>query len=384
MSAVPHTASDQTVLPRLKDLAPIVGNHYLVSGLSSFERALLATDGTFTVLLEALKKTQIDVIVSRNAEVAADKDAAEILHMCEGDVIWRREVNLVQSSTGEPLVYACSIVDPSVFTSDQQDQLVKTKIGLGRVIASMEAISCRRLLGFAMERGGGHLQAFGLPDDTESLCKSYTIEIDGKPAAFITEKMPRPLFSESEDAAERCVELNELGRKKVLLGLGSNQGNRIENFVEAVAELRLRGVELIACSAIYETSPVGMLSDKQFANAVAVATFDGSFAHLLSTLQEVERTLGRKGGRKWADRPIDLDILFAGDTVIDTPTLQIPHPLAVQRPFVVGPLLEVCPNAVDPTTSLKVSEVARDQVAASSEFQMTITAEEFLAAVEKK
>ena len=381
MMAVRHHPQTRPILPRVRDLAPILGNHFRISGLSPFERALLATDGTFTILLEALKKTEIDVVVASNVEEPADPQLAELLGVEIDDLIWRREVYLVEHATQKPLVYACSIVNPDVFNQEQRSLLLNSTSGLGRVISQMRSVSRRKLLGFAMERGGSHLEAFDLGNYAESLCKTYTIELDGKRAAFITEKLPRPLFSSTSSEDRSCNEINELGIKEVLLGLGSNLGDRAHTLVQAVLELTRRGIVFVECSSVYETTPVGMLSDKVFANAVVAISFDGSFGHLLSITQEVERVLGRQAGRKWADRPIDIDILYAGKTIIDTPNLQIPHPLAAQRAFVVGPLLEVRPETMDPLSHSRIGDIAPDQVAAASNFQIIMSASEFQAAV---
>ena len=65
---------------------------------------------------------------------------------------------------------------------------------------------------------------------------------------------------------------------------------------------------------------------------------------LLATLKEIERLLGRRPGRRWGPRPIDLDILFYDDLRFETPDLVIPHPRIAERGFVLAPLAEVLPG----------------------------------------
>lgn len=367
--------------PRLKGLAPIIGHHYRVSGLSTFERVLLANDGAFTVLLEALRNAPVDVVVSKNISSPASPEAAQLLGVAEAAPIWRREVFLVEHRTGQPLVYACSLVDPSIFDEARRDRLLTSTIGLDRMLASMPAAYRRELLGFAIERGGRHLEDFSLPDDAESVCRSSRLMVDGATAALVTEKFPRMLFRSETDQQVKDDMLYALGPKRVLLGLGANLGDRRRYLVDAVLEMSRRGVLVEACSAIYETSPVGMKSDKTFANAVIEARFEGSFDHLLSILQEVERGLGRNDRRKWTDRVIDIDILFAGETILNTPKLQIPHPLAIERPFVMTPLLDVRPDTVDPETGRSVRDVFEARCGAPVAFPILVSAEDFLAAV---
>ena len=62
-------------------------------------------------------------------------------------------------------------------------------------------------------------------------------------------------------------------------------------------------------------------------------------------MQDIEQKLGRKRTIKNGPRTIDLDILLYGDTIVDTPQLQIPHPRMFERDFVMKPLLEIEPTA---------------------------------------
>lgn len=80
---------------------------------------------------------------------------------------------------------------------------------------------------------------------------------------------------------------------------------------------------------------------RRFANAVVRARFDGDARALLAVLKAVERDFGRKGGRRWGDRVLDLDLLGLGAVVLREKGLQVPHAGLAERRFVLDPLVEV-------------------------------------------
>jgi len=140
--------------------------------------------------------------------------------------------------------------------------------------------------------------------------------------------------------------------RDVLVGLGSNVGDRLEmlrSALEAIEELDTTRV--IAVSAVYETEPWGVADQPRFANAVARIDTDIPADRLLEALQETERLLGRRPGPRYGPRPIDLDILLYGDDEWETPDLMIPHPRLAEREFVVRPLLSIAPDATWPDGS---------------------------------
>jgi 2-amino-4-hydroxy-6-hydroxymethyldihydropteridine diphosphokinase len=103
-------------------------------------------------------------------------------------------------------------------------------------------------------------------------------------------------------------------------------------------------------SAFYETEPVGTIDQPWFLNAVAQLDTDLSPGQVMWNLQRIERSLGRVRKERWGPRSIDLDLLLAGDLVIDEPGLTVPHPELVNRAFVLVPLLEIEPSLVHPGT----------------------------------
>jgi 2-amino-4-hydroxy-6-hydroxymethyldihydropteridine diphosphokinase len=136
---------------------------------------------------------------------------------------------------------------------------------------------------------------------------------------------------------------------RVLIGLGSNVGDRLQFLQRAGHGLRQTiGVEVIQLSSVYETEPVGPADQAWFLNAVVSALTSLSPQILLDRMQAIERALGRDTPYHWGPRTIDLDILLYGNLQIRTPTLVIPHAELCQRAFVMIPVLELAPGLVLP------------------------------------
>lgn len=125
----------------------------------------------------------------------------------------------------------------------------------------------------------------------------------------------------------------------VILGLGSNIGDRVANLRDAIAGLAERGVAVVGASSLWETPPV---PDDQpwYYNGVVVAETSLEPGALLEAAKEVEHLAGRRPNRRWGPRPLDVDILFYGDEAITTTRLTVPHPGIAERGFVLAPLAE--------------------------------------------
>ena len=144
---------------------------------------------------------------------------------------------------------------------------------------------------------------------------------------------------------------------KVYLSLGSNMGNRQENLDWALDLLSQR-VRLGKVSSIYETEPIGNINQPRFLNIVCEAYTRLDPTQLLALAKVIETKMGRTG-KSNDSRPIDVDILFYGDQVVDTPELVIPHPLLHERAFVLIPLAEIAPELVHPVMGKTVMELKK-------------------------
>jgi len=142
----------------------------------------------------------------------------------------------------------------------------------------------------------------------------------------------------------------------VYLGLGSNLGDRKDNLDQAISMLSEK-VHIEKTSSIYETEPVGHLDQGLFLNAVCYAKTILGPDEMLSFIKRIESKIGRISTFRNAPRPIDIDILFYGEEIIDTPTLNVPHLLLTERLFVLVPLIEIAPDIVHPVSNLKVADI---------------------------
>ena len=110
-----------------------------------------------------------------------------------------------------------------------------------------------------------------------------------------------------------------------------------------------------AVSAIRATPALGP-AGRAFANAAAILATDLDPDELLDALKEIERDFGRRGGRRWGPRVLDLDIiLWSEGSWGGVPTL--PHPEFRRRRFVLAPLAEIAPAWRDPLTGLSVRQL---------------------------
>jgi 2-amino-4-hydroxy-6-hydroxymethyldihydropteridine diphosphokinase len=142
----------------------------------------------------------------------------------------------------------------------------------------------------------------------------------------------------------------------VYLGLGSNMGDRRENLERALEYLSQR-LRLTGKSSMYDTEPMENPAQPRFLNMVCQAKTMLQPEDLLTLVKGIERKMGRQPGRANSPRPIDIDILFYGDKVINTPELKIPHPRMNHRAFVLVPLAEIAPTLVHPVNKKTAKEM---------------------------
>jgi len=144
----------------------------------------------------------------------------------------------------------------------------------------------------------------------------------------------------------------------VYLSLGSNLGNRRNNLEWALKAL-VQQVRIIRCSSVYDTAPQEKTDQPRFLNMVVHAETSLPPESLLELAKGIETKLGRTAGQPNDPRPIDIDIIFYGKLVRNSPNLTIPHPRLVRRAFVLFPLAEIAPHLRHPTTNNTVRSMLR-------------------------
>ena len=142
----------------------------------------------------------------------------------------------------------------------------------------------------------------------------------------------------------------------VYLGLGSNMGDRRANLDKALDLLSQR-VEVLEVSPTYDTEALGDADQPRFLNLVCKLRTRLAPLGLLTLAKGIESKLGRRPSGRNAPRPIDIDILFFGDLVTETPKLVIPHPRLAERAFVLVPLAELAPELVHPASGKTAREM---------------------------
>ena len=146
------------------------------------------------------------------------------------------------------------------------------------------------------------------------------------------------------------------GMVEVYLGLGSNMGDRQGNLSKAL-DLLSQKLQMGRVSSVYDTEPMGNVEQPRFLNLVCQVYTGLVPAALLALAKGIESKLGRVHSKPNAPRPIDIDILFYGDKVIDTPELVIPHPRVMERAFVLVPLAEIAPELKHPVSDETIKEL---------------------------
>jgi 2-amino-4-hydroxy-6-hydroxymethyldihydropteridine diphosphokinase len=145
---------------------------------------------------------------------------------------------------------------------------------------------------------------------------------------------------------------------RVYIGIGSNVGQKKDNFLEAVDRLaKLPDTKILKESSLYESEPLGDSRDWYVNGAIEIGTkFKPEM--LLNKFKNIERAMGRKKVKKrWGARIIDLDILLYDGLVMKKKNLHIPHPEMPNRKFVLIPLSEIAPQVIHPELGVTISEL---------------------------
>ncbi len=145
---------------------------------------------------------------------------------------------------------------------------------------------------------------------------------------------------------------------KVLISLGSNDGNREENIENAIKLFsETDAIDDVFVSSYYETEPVGIAYQPWFLNVVISGKTSMPLMNLIQLCKSIEYAMGRKLGVRWGQRNIDLDILLYGNSLIDMEQLTVPHPRMHERKFVLVPAAEIAGEQIHPGFGLTIKEL---------------------------
>ena len=154
---------------------------------------------------------------------------------------------------------------------------------------------------------------------------------------------------------------------RVALLLGGNQGDVKRTLQTAQQLINSRVGAVLRCSHRYESEPWGFPAAQRFSNQALEVSTDLWPLEVLDACRGIERELGRNraaeaiekasSGAAYSSRPIDIDIIFYGDEVIDDERLTVPHPLLAEREFALQPLAEIMRRHRHPVTGVTVGEM---------------------------
>lgn len=138
--------------------------------------------------------------------------------------------------------------------------------------------------------------------------------------------------------------------RRIVIGLGSNLGDRLGTITTAVDQIRThRNVHVLRRSPLYESPAVGGPPQGDYLNGAVLIVTAEPARGILDWLLEIERSLGRERPDpvRWGPRTIDLDLLWIEGEAVSEPGLHVPHPRLAERTFALRPLLDIAPDAVD-------------------------------------
>lgn len=163
---------------------------------------------------------------------------------------------------------------------------------------------------------------------------------------------------------ENCLFLQKIATmERCYILFGSNMGDKDRLFVDACVLINNRCGRVMEVSPAYESEPWGFEAEEWFLNRAIAVDTELEPEEMMQKLLEIEKGLGRvrhPEQKGYESRPIDLDIMYFGNRVIDTPTLQVPHPRLHLRRFALVPLDKMIPDFVHPVLNLTQHELLQD------------------------
>jgi 2-amino-4-hydroxy-6-hydroxymethyldihydropteridine diphosphokinase len=145
----------------------------------------------------------------------------------------------------------------------------------------------------------------------------------------------------------------------VYFSLGSNLGDSIDFVRKGIKSIEGSIGQVIKCSSLYETEPVGFKAETQFVNCCVLVKTTLDPYEILERIHTIENLAERKRSKasQYESRTLDIDIILFDKLIVLSPTLNIPHPHYRNRLFVLIPLLEIAPDLVDHQKNMLIKEI---------------------------
>lgn len=145
---------------------------------------------------------------------------------------------------------------------------------------------------------------------------------------------------------------------KAYLGLGSNIGERIGYIEDALSEIKnIKNTNVVKVSSVYETEPWGNVDQDDYLNSVIEIDTGLDAQNLLNELKLIEKKIGRTENQRWAQREIDIDLLFYGNEILESEFMTVPHPQIEKRKFVLVPMSELNADFIHPVFKKTISQL---------------------------
>ncbi len=139
--------------------------------------------------------------------------------------------------------------------------------------------------------------------------------------------------------------------------LGSNQGTPLNKLAMAASKIESGAGKILVRSSIYKTAAWGLTDQPDFYNQVLRIESNYPADVLLKKFLKIEQAMGRERSQKWGPRVIDIDILFYGQEIWNTPELIIPHDGIPERRFALVPLTEIAGDWQHPVMNKTMTEL---------------------------
>ncbi len=139
--------------------------------------------------------------------------------------------------------------------------------------------------------------------------------------------------------------------------LGSNLGDSIQIIRNTLEKISKDLGTISVQSSFYETQPWGKTDQPNFINMAIALDSQLTPEQLFEKLKNMEVEAGRIPSEKWGPRALDIDILYAGDTIIESDNLIIPHKGIYERNFVLIPLMEIAGEFEDPVKKITIDDI---------------------------